>query len=517
MQSLLLGALILVLGAFSSYAEGASQTPKIGGTLTMGVQNDLGVTNPLVNARSTQGRIYDLMYEPLLTLDLKGNLRPYLAESWQVSPDGKTIHFSLRKKVAFHDGKEMTAEDVKFVIDYEMNPKNGAQGFNNLKVVEQVEAIDKYTLKVLLKTPSAGFLSSLTSLRGFSVLPKGSVPEGVDKIATFPPGTGPFRFAEWKPAQRIVVQRYDGYWGHKAFIDTVVFKPIRDDSTRFAAIRAGDVDMVERTTLEWAKQVVDGKLKGIGYAQAPHAEFVGIQFNVADPPFNNKKLRQAVAHAIDKKELLQGAYLGFGETTEQKYPRGHTWYIDDAPALPYDLAKARTLLKEAGYGGQVIKISVDNQRTREASATVVQAQLKKIGMNIEVEIIEDSIHRARARKGEFQFRLTSGTFEADPAATYGSDLLCPEDVKRRSANLTGYCDPEVDALIKKTVSEQQLERRRALVKQIVTKVVDDSPQIYIGYVPLFHTFREYVKSFSTDSDGNFRYFGGGLNYTWLDR
>jgi peptide/nickel transport system substrate-binding protein len=411
----------------------------------------------------------------------------------------------------------MTAEDVKFVMDYEMNPKNGAQGFNNLKIVDQVETPDKYTLRVHLKTPSAGFLSTLTSLRGFSVLPKSSVPEGVDKVSTFPTGTGPFKFVEWKPGQRIVLQRYDGYWGHKAFIDTLVFKPVRDDSTRFAALRAGDVDMVERTTLEWAKQAVEGKLKGIGYAQAPHAEFVGIQFNVAAPPFDNKKLRQAVAHAINKKEILQGAYLGFGESTEQKYPRGHTWYIDDAPAVPFDPAKARALLKEAGYSGQLIKLSVDNQRTREASGTVVQAQLKRVGMNVEVEILEDSIHRVRARSGEYQFRVTSGTFEPDPAATYGSDLLCPEDLKRRSANLTGYCDPEMDALIKKTVVEPQLERRRALVKQIVAKVVDDSPQIYVGYVPLFHTFRDHVKGFTTDSDGNFRHFGGGLNYTWLDR
>jgi peptide/nickel transport system substrate-binding protein len=498
-------------------AESASQNPKLGGTLTMGVQNDLRVTNPLVNTRSTQGRIYDLIYEPLLTLDLKGNVRPNLAESWQISPDGRLVTFSLRKAVVFHDGREMTAEDVKFVMDYVMNPKNGASGFNALKIVAQVETTDKHTLRVHLKAPSAAFLASLTALRAFSVVPKGSIPEGIDKITTFPAGTGPFRFIEWKPSQRIVLQRHDGHWGHKAFLDTLVFKPVRDDTARFAALRAGDVDMIERTTLEWAKEIVEGKLRGIGIAQAPQAELVAIGFNVAAPPFDNKKLRRALAHGVDKKEVLQGTFHGFGETTEQRYAKGHAWYIDEVKGFPYDPAKARALLKEAGYNGQPIKLTVDQTRTKATVAAVVQAQLKKIGVNIEVEVIEDGLDRSRARTGEYQFRVTGGGFYPDPYETYGPDFVCPENLKLRSSNLTGYCDKEMDALIQKILTEHNPERRRTLVRQVAVKLVEDAPVLYIGYVPLFHVFQDYVKGFTTDGDGNFRYLGGGLGYTWLDK
>ena len=146
---------------------GAADTPKQGGTLRMAIRKDMRLMNPLVGTQSTERRIRSLMFEPLLGIDLQGRIQPNLAESWKVSKDGKLYTFYLRKGVKFHNGQEMTAEDVKFAIDYTRNPKNGAYGFTNLAVISRAEAADKYTLKLRLKTGSPAFLTSLTSIRSF--------------------------------------------------------------------------------------------------------------------------------------------------------------------------------------------------------------------------------------------------------------------------------------------------------------------------------------------------------------
>jgi peptide/nickel transport system substrate-binding protein len=482
----------------------------------MGVRSDLQLTSPFSNVRSTQGRLLDLMFEPLLGLDTKGNIQPNLAESWESSRDGRTYTFRLRKGVKFHNGQEMTAEDVKFAVDFVMNPKNAAAGFVEMAAVEKAETPDRYTVVLAMKKTVPSFLASLTALRSFPVVPKGSVKEGIHKIGEFPPGTGPFKFVEWQPRQKIVLERYDDYWGHKAFLDRLIFRPIRDDTIRFNALRTGEVDIVERAPLEWIQQIAGNKVKGILYAAASYAEFRGVEFNVAAPPFNNKKLRQAVAYAMDKKEILQAAHFGFGEVADQKYPKGHAWYFEGLPSITTDLDKARALLKEVGYKGEAVEFLVEPTGPRETEAAVLQAQLKRIGMNVKLTVLEAGAYRTRQRTGEYGFKFDSGGLYPDPYLAY-LELKCEPDLKNRATNTTGYCDKEMDKLLEQAEREVQPDKRRAILSRVVAKIQDDLPELYIGYVPQFHPYRDHVKDFTTDSDANFRFWGGGLNHTWLQK
>jgi len=506
----------ITLGFLLSWAvESIADQPKRGGTLTMAMRKDIWLMNPMVGTKSVDKAVRGLIYEPLLGLDLNGKIQPNLAERWSVSKDGKLYTFKLRKGVKFHNGQEMKAEDAKFAIDYTLDPKNGAYGLSDLTPIERVVASDKYTLKIHLKKASPVFLSVLTGIRAFSVIPKESLEGGVKKPVVFPPGTGPFKFVEWKSKRRIVLERNDNYWGHKAFIDKLILRPIRNPTVRFTALRAGDVDMVDTTPLEWVQQVVKGNIKGVKFASAPREILRRLQFNVPVPPFNNKKLRQAVAHAIDRKEVVQSIFFEFGVPSDQKYPKGHVWYYQDVSWPAYDLAKARTLLKESGYKGQTIKIMV--QPAHEVMATTLQAQLKKIGMKIKLDMLSRGAFTSRVRRGEFAFRITGGSFYPDPSATYGSDFRCPPDLRKRSGNSSGYCDKEMDALIEKGETELNVDKRRALFKRIVAKVAEDIPEVYLGYGPRFFTFRKYVKGFTTDDNADFRWWRGGLHYTWLDK
>ena len=202
--------------------------------------------NPMISTKSSEARVREIMFESLLGIDQKGNIQPNLAESWETSADGKLITFRLRRGVKFHNGREMTATDAKFSMDYTMNPKNGAWGLSTLSGVDRVEVADKYTLKVFLKNLSPGILYALTINRLFAVSTVGSLIAGVRKATEYPPGTGPFKFVEWKRRQRVVFDRFDDYWGQKPFVDRVILRAISNAAVRFTALRAGDVDLIER-------------------------------------------------------------------------------------------------------------------------------------------------------------------------------------------------------------------------------------------------------------------------------
>jgi ABC-type transport system substrate-binding protein len=506
----------LIFGA-RVFLEGASEKPKRGGTPTVGILKDLSLMNPLVKTNSMDKRIRGLMFEPLLGIDRSGNIQPNLAESWKVSEDRKVYTFKLRQGVRFHNGQEMTAEDVKFAMDYTLNPKNGAFGLSWLQEVERVEAAERHTLRVYLKRASMAFLSSLTDIKTFSVIPKGSLPEGMSKLDSYPPGTGPFRFADWQPQQRILLERHEGYWGNKPYVDKLVLRPIKDDGVRFTALRAQDIDMAEQPPFEWAKQIADGRLKGIKLAMATFGGFYRLTFNVARPPFDDGRMRSAVAHAIDRRELLHAAFLGFGEPSDQNYPKGYAWYHEGVPTPAYNLDKAKALLKEAGYKGEPIDILVDQEVPNQTLATTLQAQMKRIGMNIRLDVLEYGAYTARHRAGDFALGFSGGSPKVDPSATYGPHLRCEPDLKKRASNTSGYCDKEMEALLQKAETELDPGKRKTLFKQIETQVARDLPFIYIGFTPDFIIYRDTVKGFTTDHDGSLQWWGGGLSHAWLDK
>ena len=509
-------SLVLIISVWvASSSPAASAEPKRGGTITLAISKELALMNPLVSTSSTEARIRELMFEPLLALDLKGAIQPRLAESWEVAKNGKLYTFKLRKGVKFHNGKELTAEDVKFAMDYTMNPKNGAYGFDDLSAVERVEVPDKYTLKLHMKRHNPIFLTLLTDIRSFSAIPKESLPEGIRKPSAFPPGTGPFKFIEWVPGQRIVFERFDDYWGDKAFVDRVVMKAIGDATVRFNALQAGDVDIIERTAYEWVEQIVQGKLKGIGYAKAARAGARNLEFNVADPPFNNKRLRLAIAHAINKKEILQAAYFGLAEPTDQRFPEGHVWHFD-IPTPQHNPDKAKAFLKQSNYKGETLELMGNRGEVADIEGATIQAQLKRIGIKVEIKILERASALDARRQGKYMFKLAGGSDYPDPLPAY-QEYMCEPDPRKRRLNESGYCDKDYDALLKKAEMEVDPEKRRDLFKQAVTMLAEDVPILPIGFTPRFFTFRDHVKGFVTNASGDFQPWGAGLSRTWIDK
>jgi ABC-type transport system substrate-binding protein len=214
---------------------------------------------------------------------------------------------------------------------------------------------------------------------------------------------------------------------------------------------------------------------------------------------------------------LHAAYFGFGTPNDQKYPRGHAWYFDGLPFPTYDPEKARALLREAGYTGQEIPILVEQGKANETEATALQAQLKRIGWNIRLDIVEYATQVERMRKGEYAFKFGGTSLDPDPTSTYARHFICEPDPRIREANNSGYCSPELDALWARAEVETDPARRRELFRQALTRIAEDVPELYIGFTPRFYAFPDYVKGFTTDGQDTFRWWGGGLHYTWLDK
>jgi peptide/nickel transport system substrate-binding protein len=191
--------------------------------------------------------------------------------------------------------------------------------------------------------------------------------------------------------------------------------------------------------------------------------------------------------------------------------------MDGIRSPTYDPNRAKALLKEAGYKGETIEMVVRQGADQETEATTIQAQLARVGMNVKLSVVEPGIYTSRRFAGDYTFIPSGGSNEPDPSPTYGPEYLCPADLKKRTRNDTGYCDKEMDALIAALETELNLERRRNLLRQLVQKAADDLSELSIGFVPRFFAYRDYVKGFTSDGEGRYRWGGGGLNYTWLDK
>jgi ABC-type transport system substrate-binding protein len=482
----------------------------------VGTERDISTLNPMLQTFSVNEYVRNVMYDSLLSVDMNDNVQPNLAASWESSPDGKVFTFKLRRDVRFHSGQELTSEDVSWTLNYITNPKNATYGRQRILMVQRAEPIDKFTVRVYLNRSHPGFLAALTQIKAGIVVPKGSLEEGARRLSSFPPGTGPFRFVEWQPKREIVFERFDEYWGErKAFVSRLVFKPVEDDVVRLTAVRAGDLDLMRGTPYDWAKQIKEGKVRGVLGIDAPFAFTKKLAFNVVGSPFENKKLRQAIAHAIHREELIQGVFAGFADPMDvQSYPKHHKWFFEGVPTYPYDPEKVRSLLREAGYKGEPLELLLTPGSEDQHTATVLQGQFRRAGINVHLKIVESGAREEFARTAQYHFDQRGGNFFPDISDSYVQDLRCDE---KRVSNRTGYCDKEVDELFNRADSELDKDARRALYKQILTKSTEALPHVGLVFVRKPFAMRDYVRGFTTDREGRFRWPGGGVNTAWLDR
>jgi len=339
---------------------------------------------------------------------------PDLAESYDMSADGKQITFQLRKGVNFHKGYgEMTAEDVKFSFERIIDPEAKSPEKGAWDKLDHVEVVDKYTVRLVLKDRMAQLFTSTLPLNAGMIVSKKAVTEmGNKKFAANPIGTGPYEFDSWEPKGYVKLVIYKNYWGEKGKINQLTFLPIVEDTTVEIALKTGEID-IGRCSLPSLPSIK--KNKKLSVYTKPALLYWWLGFTVNKPPFDNLKLRQAVRYAVDMDKILEAAFFGTVKRANSMLPPGMLGEWKEAPVYGVDLKKAKELLKEGGKpDGFEVTLLVWTDDRAKIAAEVIKANLSEIGVKVNIQIKEVGAFNEASNKGEPNLYIQYFTTTIDP-------------------------------------------------------------------------------------------------------
>ncbi len=381
-----LGAAALTLALLMSTANAQDPAPVVGGTFTVAITADPPGWDPIVSTSQEIPRVvYNNVYEGLVTFDRSGAIVPALAESYDLSEDGLTWTFHLRQGVKFHDGSDFDSADVAATFERARDTESGHTHPEYYSSISEITAPDANTVVFTLSQPSRGLLYNLA--RPDSII---YPPEKAETQRSAPIGTGPFKFASYTEGSEVVLERNPDYYRSGVpYLDKAVFKIIGDPNTRFAALQAGDIDMIGvALSPEQYLQLADNpELKG---TEGTATTEITVAMNNTRAPFNDIRVRQAINLAIDKDTIVQGAFFGLGTVIGSHMSPSEPYYIDLAGTYPYDPVRAKELLAEAGYAdGFTIHFELPEPYNIERrSGEVVAQMLRDVGINVELSVVE---------------------------------------------------------------------------------------------------------------------------------
>lgn len=471
---------------------------------------DIRSTNPGVNRDNTTDGVMLNMLEGLVGYRANGSVAPLLAESIQVSDDGLTYTFKLRKGVKFHNGADMTSADVLWSWNRYMDPKTGWRclsefdGRNGLKVTD-VSAPDAYTVIMKTNYASTVFLDTMarTDCAMAAVIHKDSV--NADGSWKQPIGTGPYKLEEWKRGQYISMAAFDqytspagdkpdGYVGKKLpQAKEVKFLVVPDSSTAKAGLQSGAIDVAQITYADYAAL---SKSPEVEIRMPQEASKHTLLFQTRDPVLKNKKLRQAIAASLDIEQIVQAATEGLSKDVNNgAIHSGSAYYgdVERSKGYKYDPAKAQQLLKESGYKGEKIVIYA-NKRAHVPSyqvAVMAQAMMQAIGINAQIEVLEWATQLDRYNTGKYQISSFSYSSRLDPALSY-EQFSGDKDKQPRKV----WENPEALAKIHASLTEFDEAKRQKIFDELHDMLLDDTPLIILFNGTTAWGVRKDVKGFT---------------------
>ncbi|MEZ4662403.1 MAG: ABC transporter substrate-binding protein [Caldilineaceae bacterium] len=434
-------------------------------------------------------QILNNVLEGLTFYDDEMNLVPWLAESWEQSEDGLTWTFHLRQGVLFSNGREMTAEDVKWSYERLINPETGAGNAARVGPPEtQIEVIDDYTVAITHPEPFGIFPQSVGFDKSTGIVAQESLEE--DGAINIPIGTGPFQISEVEGTTRLLLTKNENYWQEGLpYLDAIEITPIPDDTVRETALAGGEVDWV----LAIAPQSYEAMQAddNVVVATAPQLSYDYIGINLTREPFTDVRVRQAIALALDRDQLCAAGFFGICETIQGPIGTGSPWYFDYAP-YGQDIEQAKALLAEAGYadGFEMELLPTVQYGETVRAAQVLQQQLAAIGITASINAPEWS-----------EWLELEGNFNYDAYICNWNGLIDADQyyyLQHRTGlvfNFTGYSNPEFDALVDEGRSISDFEQRYSIYEQANQILVDEAPYIYMynkkeirAYAPNVHGF-----------------------------
>jgi peptide/nickel transport system substrate-binding protein len=495
-------------------AAAGTRDPQRSGTLLYGSRLDVAGLdahrlnqNHIVNATAA-------MYDGLTDIDPRGNIVPSIAESWEPNQELTAWVFRLRKGVLFHNGREVDAEAVKLNLMRIKDPAIGGDWQRGaVDTIESVDVLDKYTVRINATMPDASVPSNV--MRYPTTL---MAPDTFDTAPDHPIGTGPFKFVSWTRNSETRLVRFENYWETDAegnqlpYLDAIVDKPKREDSVRLTALRTGQVQLIDalgQADVEGFKQNYGDKYTTWQW----HGGGQFVVFNFRRGPFQDKRLRTAAAHAIDRNAIHQAVYYGQGEMQDQPYPRGTPWHLEGIRSLEYDPDRAKALLREAKAVGTQVKIVLNmNITVHREAAQVLQDLWNTVGFKSTVEPL-DTVPYLDARKlGTFDALCQGNTYRYDPDDFFARNLHSKSEYSRA---LSGWENARYDRLVEEAKRTLDPARRRELYAEAWNLANVELPHFYLHEQPYTSAAVKEVRGYQPGSAGALTYVGGGLRTAYI--
>jgi peptide/nickel transport system substrate-binding protein len=452
-----------VLALASSTAAMAARTD-----LVLGMPLEPPHLDPTAGAAAAIDEVlYANVFEGLTRIGSRGEVLPALAESWTVSEDGKVYTFKLHTGVKFHDGTDFNADDVKFSLDRARadNSTNAQKGL--FAAIDTVEVVDPSTVKVTLKNPQGSFLYNMGW--GDAVI---VAPESAETNKEKPIGTGPFKFDNWAKGSSITLVKADGYWGDPVALDKAEFRIVPDAAAAVPALLSEDVQALPNYQLGDALPQVESDPRFKVVIGSTEGETI-LAINNKKPPFDNLKVRQAIAHSIDRKAIIDGASGGFGTPIGSHFSPANEAYVDLTGTYPYDPAKAKELLKEAGFeNGFKTTLKLPPVGYARDGGQIIASQLRDIGIEAEIIPVEwaDWLKQVFTEK-DYDLSIVSHT---EP-----NDI----DIYARKDYYFNYDNPAFDKVIEELNLTSDEAKRNELYGQAQKILADDAVNGFLFELP----------------------------------
>ncbi|MEN5016164.1 glutathione ABC transporter substrate-binding protein GsiB [Erwinia sp. Eh17-17] len=447
--------------------------------VTIAVASNFTTLDPYDANDTLSQAVAKSFYQGLFGFDKEMKLENVLADSYQASPDGLSYTIKLKSGVTFQDGTPFNAEAVKVNLDRASNPDNHLKRYNLFKTIASTEVVDATTVKITLKQPFSAFINTLASPAAAMISPAALKKYGKD-IGFHPVGTGPYEFVTWNQTDFVKVKKFAGYWkaGYPK-LDSITWRPVVDNNTRSAMLQTGEANFAFPIPFEQAKLLE--KNSKLDLVTSPSIMQRYISFNVTQKPFDNPKVREAINYAINRQALAKVAFAGYATPATGIVPPS-IQYSQSYPAPEYNPAKARELLKEAGYpNGFTTQLwSSHNHSTAQKVLQFTQQQLAQVGIKVELTAMDAGQRAAQVEdKGQkesgvrmFYTGWSASTGEANWALT---PLFATQSWPPTIFNTAFYSNPQVDKDLADALNTTDGEKKAALYKDAQDRIWKDQP------------------------------------------
>ena len=472
-----------------------------GDTIVVSSIADATTLIPIVAADSASHDICGLIYNGLIKYDKDLNIVGELAKSWEIKEDGKVIIFHLRDDVKWHDGAPFKADDVEFTYKSLINPNVITPYGGDFLKVKSFEILDSYTIKISYKEPFSPALSSW----GMWIMPKHILERedlNTTKYGRNPIGTGPYKFLKWKSAQRIDLIANEDYFKGPPFIDRYIYRIIPDTATTFLELQTEGVDMMGLSPLQYTRQTDNDFFKNrFNKFRYPSFGYTYLGYNLLNEKFKDKRVREALNLAVDKKELINGVLMGLGRVCTGPFVPESWAYNENVTPLQYDLEKAKELLKEAGWSdtdndglldkdGDMFKFTIltnQGNELRMRAAEIIQYQLSKLGIKVKIKVVEWSVFLTEfINKKRFEAILMGWGLGRDPD---NYDIFHSSKIKEGEFNFVSYKNKEVDSLLDEGRRVFDQQKRADIYHKVHKALYDDQPYMFLWVadsLPIVH-------------------------------